>query len=960
MLIIAGTLSPALAREYRVLAVRVDFPYEDPDHETTSGRGTFDLRDFYASDADSLRESYYHPWDVPPHDRRFFELHLQALNNYWSTVSEGRVTVTGEVWPRDPEGAYTLSRKFYKYGNGRSKEETANKLVDLLAEALEACADVEGSAVDFTAFDTFMVIHAGIGSETSGNLNDIPSAYVDSEDILDYHGNTLSVGGAMIPHGIIVPEKISSTGSGGLNGIMAQMFAHRLGLPSMSNNNIGMPAAGGWSLMDTGSMSWGARTRGFVPTHPCAWSKIDLGWIDPVTITSDTTLDIAATYIDNGLPRAVKIPISGDEYILLENRYRAVSRDSLATATYSDSDSSGVWLSVEQYDAYIPGSGILAWRINETIVDAGRDDNTLNDDSYRRGIDLLEADGRQDIGALVGFGDDRAAYTEGHDDDAYSSTGRAVLSPITTPDSGSIWGADSGIIITALSPPGEVMTVSISFEGTLPGFPLSVPDARIVTTADLDGDGIDELFVSTSDSSAIVYGADGTLHIPAFATFAHPAAGIDPNGGSATYYALTNSGIDTGIGFGQFSPSTRYSFGTDDPLGTTVQPFLSVVGTDDTSVLICAYSTYSGSPKTVIERIDTDMSLTPEARYSSVALPDTVTVTGLASDGNTVIVTTSERIYLVDFISESYDSINPTDDIHSGPVMTDLDRGGTVDYIVPVRGGFDTITSDGIRTQVSLFADPLGSPALADINADGYPEVILCTPRYIHAYTREGVPVTGFPFALPSGMADEVFTSPPVVADLNGDGRLDIAAATSAMRLVAYDPNGIPTPGFPISIHGPVTTSPCVFVRDSDDKLAIAYATNDGVYARDMDVSADSDLRPWAMTAGGADATGYLADTGITMPILTTAPFQAYCYPNPVSGDTCTFRIVPDVSTSCTVQLYTADGHRVYERHLARSEVTPGVANEVRMDAADLASGLYLAVVRTSGHEHIFKVGVLK
>jgi len=205
-----------------------------------------------------------------------------------------------------------------------------------------------------------------------------------------------------------------------------------------------------------------------------------------------------------------------------------------------------------------------------------------------------------------------------------------------------------------------------------------------------------------------------------------------------------------------------------------------------------------------------------------------------------------------------------------------------------------------------------------------------------------------------------VFTSPPVVADQDGDGRLDIAAATSAMRLVAFDPSGIPTPGFPITLSGPVTATPCVFVRDSDNTLAIAYATDNGVYARDIGVSAIPGMRPWAMKTGGADLTGFLADTGITSPVRTTAPFRAYCYPNPVTGGACTFRIVPDVSTDCTVQLYTVDGHRIYERRLDRSEITPGVANELRMDTADLASGLYLAVVRTSGHEHIFKVGILK
>ena len=76
----------AFPREYHVLVIRVDFPYEDPDHDTTTGRGKFDLRD-YATDP-AVREQYVNPWDIPPHDSRYFSNHLAALGNYWSAVSE--------------------------------------------------------------------------------------------------------------------------------------------------------------------------------------------------------------------------------------------------------------------------------------------------------------------------------------------------------------------------------------------------------------------------------------------------------------------------------------------------------------------------------------------------------------------------------------------------------------------------------------------------------------------------------------------------------------------------------------------------------------------------------------------------------------------------------------------------------------------------------------------------------
>ena len=518
-----GSVHTAQAREYRILAIRVDFPYEEPDDDTTSGRGAFEMGNYYTDE--TVRQKYFHPWDIPPHDSLYFAHHLEALNNYWSTVSEGRVSITFDILPRNTAGAYTMSNKFYKYGNGRTDNEINEKLVGLFKEAVETCKREEGGSIDFADYDTFMIIHAGIGQETSGGLNDMLSAYLSPEDFRTHLGGLLTIDGAELDNGIIVPEAASFNGIGGLNGIMAQMFGHRLGLPSLSNNKDGIPGAGGWCLMDTGSMSWGHNTRGFVPTHPCAWSKIELGWIQPVIVTADTTLDIAATHILSGAPRAVKIPITGDEYLLLENRLRYASRDSLPSAVFSDTDTSGVWMSVDHYDAYIPGSGLLIWHVNEKIISERRADNAINNDPLRRGIDLLEADGQQDIGAIFGLGDERAEYSEGHDDDTYKISGVNILSPTTNPNSGSMWGGNSGVTVRVNSDPGEVMNVTIRFRGNLKGFPVSLGKEGTVTAADIIGGDGDELIVKTgidvsvfSPQGDIRLSLPSDIHPPAFRT----------------------------------------------------------------------------------------------------------------------------------------------------------------------------------------------------------------------------------------------------------------------------------------------------------------------------------------------------------------------------------------------------------------------------------------------------------
>ena len=91
-----------------------------------------------------------------------------------------------------------------------------------------------------------------------------------------------------------------------------------------------------------------------------------------------------------------------------------------------------------------------------------------------------------------------------------------------------------------------------------------------------------------------------------------------------------------------------------------------------------------------------------------------------------------------------------------------------------------------------------------------------------------------------------------------------------------------------------------------------------------------------------------------------TAAFSAFCYPNPISKGSGTFRITPDSSTDCRVTVFSADGVKVFESYLPESSVIPGVANEIRMDASRLASGLYIARIKTRTHSETVKVGVLK
>ena len=960
-LLLAGFLYPTGscgAEEYRILAIRVDFPYEEPDHETTSGRGRFDLRDYYTDP--NVRHEYTHPWDIPPHNRQYFDHHLQALARYWEVVSEGRTTISYEIWPQEPEKAYTMGKKFYKYGNGRTKEQTSGKLLELFQEAVLKCKQTEGDRIDFSRFDTYMIIHAGIGSETSGMINDIPSAFLSPEDFSTFD-SPLSIDGTTVDNGIIVPEMTSSFGSVGLNGIMAQIFGFKLGLPSLSNNKDGLPGAGSWCLMDTGAMAWGYRTLGFIPTHPCIWSKIELSWVEPVVVTSDTTLDIAATHIDNGLPRGVKIPINSDEYLLIENRFRYAPRDSLPESiTFSDSDTSGVWIEVEHYDAFIPGRGILIWHANDRIIDAYREDNTINDDSYRRGLDLLEADGRQDIGALFSFGDERAEYVVGHEDDTFKLGGNSVLSPRTNPHSGSMWGGNSGITVNVLSNPGDVMRVSISFSGKMKGFPVSLGTQENITAADLDGDGSDEIIVSGNDSTYVIT-ADGNL-AGAVPSAGHPAVVYDParkaynlfaaHGSQCTIYRMTISDL---------LPDRAWELpvsadGKNSFFGAT-----AVFETSDGAARLLASSRLTAEDG---EALSSKLHVfsTDFLTETEMVLPDTTSRLSLAVTPGCLAAVDieSKRLYISeDAGSFTEETINA--ETVSEPILVDLNRDNSYETVITADQKLLLYDTEGSAETVFLPGSPIGSPVAADIDSDGYPEVVVAVADQVWAFRANGVRVGHFPFNLPPGDDSETITSSPLIADLDNDGRLDIAVATSNMRIVAFTRDGLLTPGFPLVTSGLTTVSPCVFRLSDTGDIALAYITVDGtIMAHDLMTEVTGDQHAWSMWKGGPGLTAAYLNEGITGEIPTTAPFEAFCYPNPITGNTGTFRIIPSGVTDCTITVYTADGRKVFEDHRRAGEIIPGVANEIKMDAHDLASGLYIAKIKTRQKTLIYKLGVLK
>ena len=521
--LIALFVQPIMAADtYRVLAVRVSFPPEDPDNETTSGNGTFDL-----STAENSDRIY--PFDAPPHDRAYFEAHLQALSNYYRDISQGQLNIEYDVYPQEPTASYVLDTPLIEYGNGRTRREINERVTRLFRDGIRAADD--GATIDFSKYRAFAVFHAGLGGEAGQKLNDIPSAFIFERDLIEFADGAISVnnGTFQITSGMLLPEAISTNGRGGLNGTLARFFASQLGLPGLSDFENDLPAVGDWSLMDTGannqidaarlglqplrndSESTGTNLIGFLPSRMTAWSRMQLGWLEPLVITHNDTVEIAASGSASDLPQAIRVPISATEYFLIENRISRLNIEN-RIPQIEFSTPHHVWLSADDYDAFIPGSGILIYHIDDAIIRASDAEKHINSHpdykiapaQYRRGVALEEADGLQDIGnvsasRIIQAGIISLSSIEGAPEDAFYVGNNALFGPDTSPNTRSNLGYESGITIEVLSPPGEVMTVAIRFANRLDNWPITDlnPTRESPRVIDLDGDGIKEILHSS-------------------------------------------------------------------------------------------------------------------------------------------------------------------------------------------------------------------------------------------------------------------------------------------------------------------------------------------------------------------------------------------------------------------------------------------------------------------------------
>jgi len=298
--------------------------------------------------------------------------------NYWNEVSYNKLIVSVVT----STNVYKLPHTMSYYGN-----ESNAALESLINDSVTAAnTDTDpATKIDFTLYDAILIVHAGTGeeSDTAGDTsNDIWSLYYSNNCISP---NASGVGcltttlknGQTIKEAIIMPQTDSQD-----NiivdplGVYVHEFGHWLGLPDLyCTGLVCLPdGVGKWSLMGDGIYTADPATPdiyGSSPVHLDAWSKVFLGWVTPETTVPPTDIGNHVFAPVETNQDIVKIQASSSaptQYFLLENRQ------------------------LTGYDKGLPGHGLLIWLIDDYVINLNFPSNTINNNSFRPGVKLIEAD----------------------------------------------------------------------------------------------------------------------------------------------------------------------------------------------------------------------------------------------------------------------------------------------------------------------------------------------------------------------------------------------------------------------------------------------------------------------------------------------------------------------------------------------------------------------------------------
>src|ERR1035437_4364556 len=965
----------------RILAVMVNFQQDND--ASTFGNGKFGS--IYTQDYGNKI------LDPLPHNKQYFESHLEFTKNYFRKVSKGKLNIIYTVLP----DTLTVSKTMRNYTTLNNSNDFTS-LGDFSSEVWKL-ADEHYTTINFSGYDLFIIFHAGVGRDLTlpgslGNEKDLPSVYLGQDALKKIYGNSfvgfpVSGGNFHILNSLILPEtenrEVSSFGQTALfqitiNGLITASVASYLGLPDLFDTNTGLSAIGRFGLMDGQSIF--SYSGLFLP-EPSAWEKIFLGWAQPVTISPGNynislTAGLAASPVDTVI---LKVPINSTEYLLLQNRERDVNnngsvltiqsggqtvtktftKDAAGYYSFAVDSLYGVVTDVDEFDWSLPGlitdtsnykGGILIWHIDDNVINAKIAIDQINTDKTDRGVELVEANGIKVIGEKFTdiFGDQ--VIGEGSYEDYYYKNNPGTLytnrfDKDSHPNSNTHSGANSLIAMSGFSNSANKMSFNLAYGDSVvkPVFADSIPNLSInFIKMTSTGRGI---FIH-NDTFILAFDNLGNLYPVSHVIFSHcklAAVSID----TADYVFGINDSLIV---------IAQYSANTTGPVVQTVNtgkilissPVIRTNGTQK-ELLVGTANGYI-----LIYKIDPSLPSVIQSTSTLFPVNSSYVINTILADNDYFAALLQSTPSGTSFLIQDNLKTVITNDVIKQISLTKSHGNYTV--VALGNNGF-YIISGGVLIKKITLNSVVNSFALADLKNDGDNYIVYSSGNQVHAINLTGAEAVNFPF---TNTDSQNFTGAPLTADFEGDNKSEVIAFTQDGRIFAIDGGtGKVVPGFPISTSKMILSS---VIYNDNGKISLAVIDS-SKHFYGWNIGSTAGTPYWAEEYGNNFNNVFVAGASSTNYVNTFFPkSKVYNYPNPVYNGQTAIRYYVSENSKINIKIFDLAGDFVAELN---NEAQGGYESETIWKVNNIQSGIYLARVEAVGssgktESNIIKIAVVK